>query len=363
MKPKNPLIILLTAIVSIGIGGISILQLLQTEVVLVDGNSEEKFITFSKNVKSFIESQSLKLKPLDEVYPPEDTKLREGLRIVVHRFKPIRITVNEKVIEIYERNLTTAEVLRKAGVTIGGTDQVSVSMDRVIKSGEQIVVSKEEKIVILVDREVPFKNTTVKTNNLDPGERQIEQYGVMGKMRDYYEITKRGGMEVSRALIRTETVSEPVEQIMQVGPAYVKKTTTQLAIAQTGSGSSSSSGTGANLIVSRSKNFSYKTSYIMIATAYDLSFASTGKNPGMPGYGITASGTQARVGAVAVDPTVIPLGTKLYIENADGSGSYGYATAEDTGSAIKGYRVDLFFNTYQECINFGRKRVIVYVLE
>lgn len=363
MKPKSPMIILLTALLSMGIGGISILQLLQTEVVLVDGNSEEKFITFSRNVKQFIEDQSLKLKPLDEIYPPEDTKLSEGLRIVIHRFKPIRVTVNEKVIEIYERNLTAAEILRKAGVTIGGSDQVSVSMDRVIKSGEQIVVSKEEKIVIMVDREVPFKNTTVKTNNLDPGERRIEQYGVMGKVRDYYEITKQGGMEVSRALVRTETVNEPVEQIMQVGPAYVKKTSTQLASAQSGTGSTKSNSSSGGLIVSRSKNFSYKTSYIMIATAYDLSFASTGKNPGMPGYGITASGTQARVGAIAVDPSVIPLGTKLYIEYADGSGGYGYATAEDTGSAIKGYRIDLFFNTYQECINFGRKRVIVYVLE
>lgn len=127
-----------------------------------------------------------------------------------------------------------------------------------------------------------------------------------------------------------------------------------------GSGTQSSSG---QMLTTRSKNFSYKNSYVMIATAYDLSYASTGKLPGMDGYGITKSGTKAKVGTVAVDPTVIPLGTKLYIEYADGTGAYGYATAEDTGSAIKGYRVDLFFNTYQECIEFGRRRVVVYILE
>lgn len=358
MKPKNPLIVLLTAILSIGLGSMALLSLFQTEVVLVDGNSEEKVVTFSKNVGSFIEKQALRLRPLDEIYPPEDTPLSEGLRIVVHRFRPIKVTVNEQLIEVYEKNLTTTEILRKAGVTIGATDQINVSMDRIIKSGEEIVVSKEEKVVISVEREVPFKNTTVKTTNLDPGERRIEQYGAMGKVRDYYEITKRGGLEVSRSLVKSEVVSEPVEQIMQEGPAYVKKNTNAVTAAP-----KSNSGLSSGVVVSRAKNFSYKTSYVMIATAYDLSFASTGKTPGMPDYGITASGTKARVGAVAVDPTVIPLGTKLYIEYADGSGGYGYASAEDTGSAIKGYRIDLFFNTYQECINFGRKRVIVYVLE
>ena len=75
----------------------------------------------------------------------------------------------------------------------------------------------------------------------------------------------------------------------------------------------------------------------------------------------TASGTTARVGAVAVDRDVIPLGTKLYIVAADGSWCYGIATAEDTG--VKGNKVDIFLNTYNECIYFGVRDAVVYVLE
>jgi uncharacterized protein YabE (DUF348 family)/3D (Asp-Asp-Asp) domain-containing protein len=378
MKPKHPLIIILTVMVSLLIGGISIIQLLFTEVVLVDGDRQENITTLSKDIKGMIREQSLALKPLDEVYPSEETRLSEGLRVVIKRFKPILVRIGDSEVEVYQRNLTAKEILRRAGVMLGGKDKLNVSLDRVIKSGEILEVSKEEKTMVTVDQEIPFKNSTVKDKDLDPGERRIEQFGEMGIKRAFYEITRIGGEELSRVLVKTEVVSLPVNQIMYVGPAYKKPTASMLASTSAGLGQASKTSqavkvsqstktsqtaSSGRVLTTRSKNFSYKNSYVMIATAYDLSYASTGKLPGMPDYGITASGTQAKVGTVAVDPSVIPLGTKLYIENEDGTGSYGFATAEDKGSAIKGYRVDLFYNTYQECIEFGRRRVIVYILD
>ncbi len=101
----------------------------------------------------------------------------------------------------------------------------------------------------------------------------------------------------------------------------------------------------------------------MVATAYDLSYESCGKYPDDPYYGITASGTKAQPGTVAVDPDVIPLGTKLYIASTDGSPDYGFATALDTGSAIKGYRVDLFMEDNRDALDYGKRQVKVYVLE
>ena len=77
----------------------------------------------------------------------------------------------------------------------------------------------------------------------------------------------------------------------------------------------------------------------------------------------TATGTIARVGAIAVDPKVIPYGTRMYIVSSDGTITYGVATAEDCGGSIKGNRVDLFFDTYSECINFGVRSCTVYILD
>ncbi|HCO18721.1 MAG TPA: hypothetical protein DIT39_03815, partial [Tissierellales bacterium] len=97
--------------------------------------------------------------------------------------------------------------------------------------------------------------------------------------------------------------------------------------------------------------------------AYDLSYTSTGKRPGDRYYGITATGTRARPGTVAVDPRVIPLGTKLYIQSLDGTKDYGFAIAEDVGGAIKGEKIDLFFNSATDVRYFGRRDVKVYILD
>lgn len=89
----------------------------------------------------------------------------------------------------------------------------------------------------------------------------------------------------------------------------------------------------------------------MVATAY---FSGGG---GLNGDGITATGLRARKGIVAVDPRVIPLGTKLFIEG------YGEALAADTGGWIKGNRVDLCFDSLQECYTYGRRHLYVYLVE
>lgn len=99
------------------------------------------------------------------------------------------------------------------------------------------------------------------------------------------------------------------------------------------------------------------------ATAYCSCYECCGKWPGNKWYGITATGTRAKIGTIAVDPKVIPLGTKVYIEGLNGAKNYGYAVAEDTGGAIKGNIIDLYFDTHKETINWGRQQVKVYILK
>ena len=91
----------------------------------------------------------------------------------------------------------------------------------------------------------------------------------------------------------------------------------------------------------------------MTATAYTSGYDGVGYR--------TASGTAVRVGTVAVDKSVIPLGTRLYIVSDDGKVVYGLAVAEDTG--VRGNKVDLYYDTYEQCISFGRRSCTVYILE
>ena len=103
------------------------------------------------------------------------------------------------------------------------------------------------------------------------------------------------------------------------------------------------------------------------ATAYCLCKKCCGKSETHPEYGVTASGLKIIPGTnmkvIAIDPNVIPLGTKVYVEGLNGAKDYGYAIAADTGSAINSLKVDLYMETHEKAYQWGRKSVKVYVIE
>lgn len=99
------------------------------------------------------------------------------------------------------------------------------------------------------------------------------------------------------------------------------------------------------------------------ATAYCACYKCCGKYPSNKYYGITKTGTRAKVGTIAVDPKLIPLGTKMYVEGLGGAKNYGVGKAEDIGGAIKGKIIDLYFDTHEETIQWGRQQVNVYILK
>ena len=94
-------------------------------------------------------------------------------------------------------------------------------------------------------------------------------------------------------------------------------------------------------------NLDYSNVIWMEATGYSRF------DPGCGDY--TATGEFVHYGLAAVDPSVIPLGTNMYVEG------YGHALAADTGGAIKGNRIDLAFDSHQEALNWGRRGVNVYL--
>ncbi len=172
---------------------------------------------------------------------------------------------------------------------------------------------------------IPYETTEVETDELYVGETKVETAGVDGLHE--VEVTKSyyNGELVERTEKELQIVKEPITEVMLVGTKE-----NQFKI-----------GSNPNVDVS---TLNYSKKITMNASAY----TATGSK--------TASGRVAQVGVVAVDTKVLPFGTKLYIEG------YGYAVAGDTGGAIKGNKIDLFYNTNAECLNFGRRNVDVYVL-
>ena len=185
---------------------------------------------------------------------------------------------------------------------------------------------------------VKHETTIVYNSNQYVDYEKVVQKGSDGMKKSVYQECFVNGELVQRTLEEEIVYKDPVDEIIEVG-------TKEREVATSRGG------------------LRFSNEMDMVATAYDLSYESTGKNPGDPYYGITASGAKAQPGTVAVDPSVIPLGTKLYVASTDGSPDYGFATALDTGSAIKGYRIDLFMEDNQDALNFGIRQVKVYILD
>lgn len=202
---------------------------------------------------------------------------------------------------------------------------------------------KTEQTTVTEEFVIPHSIVEIPTDEMFTDESYVSVEGTTGLTRKTFEVRYENGTQVSKVLIHEEIITKPVDTIKYVG--------TQVRKIKTIAGTMTEKPAKLGRYID------------MTATAYDLSYESCGKRPGDRGYGITASGMKARVGVVAVDRRVIPLGTRLYIEAVDGSWVYGEAIAGDTGGAIKGNRIDLFFNTKAECMQFGKKAARVYILD
>lgn len=158
-------------------------------------------------------------------------------------------------------------------------------------------------------------------------------------------VTYENGEELSRTVLEQTVQTQPVDEVIARGTGAEADAQEEIQYPVIRDGI---------IITETGEVLTYTDAYSVLATAYYVWPGSTG---------ITATGTYARVGEIAVDPSVIPLGTRMFIVSDDGEYVYGIATAEDTGSLIVGNRVDLFYDTYEECIQFGARDCTVYILD
>ena len=295
-------------------------------------------VSYSKTVEEFLVAEEIDLKEGAFISVPLDSKIKKDIDITIKNPKKYTIDVHGDLLEITSIHNKVSDILRGAKIEIGELDYTLPALDKEVPPNTIIELYRVVEVYEAQDIEIPYEEQVYMNKEVDRGVVKVVQEGQNGLRRSETKNKYINGVLSSSVVVKDEIVTEPI-------PRIVEKGSKELVVATTRG------------------DTRYSKVITMNASAYDLSYQSTGKRPGDRYYGITASGTKARVGAVAVDPRVIPLGTKLYIESLDGTKDYGFAIAEDTGGAIKGNKIDLFFNTYSECITFGRRNVKVYILE
>lgn len=218
--------------------------------------------------------------------------------------------------------------------------------------GVELTVSDQITYYDRVTEAAPFETVRVANPALAEGTEQVTQAGRDGVRTAIYEVVWAGGEQVSRQFVE-ELASSAVDQIVEYGTATASAVSNDaLAGDRIASVTKNVDGSG-TLHFQSGATLDFSGAKSMTATAYTAGHGGADYT--------TATGTFVRVGTVAVDKKVIPLGTRMYIVTDDGSVTYGLAVAEDTG--VRGNKVDLYYDTYQQCINFGRRACTVYILE
>lgn len=301
--------------------------------VVIDGKWYV-YNTMEVTVSEFLEDKNIRLFEKDIIDINLDEKINKNMIINIDRAENVIFKIDGKEEVNFITNmpklglvLKEFEKEQKAKYYLeDGQSSASVVKDNMV-----VKISSYKEEINTIEEEVPYKVNIVENNKLPEGVENIKVNGENGiKEIKVKELYLKGNLQ-SKEIIEEKITKEPITKIIEKG-------------------------TRSNTIKTEQGVFVINKKINMKSTAYTAGPQCTGKKPGEIGYGVTASGMKARRGVVAVDTSVIPFGTKLYIEG------YGHAIAGDTGSAIKGHKIDLFMDSYNEAIQHGVRNVDVYVL-
>lgn len=280
----------------------------------------------SGSVGDALKRANISLSPGDAVVPSADTRIAPGMQVVVRRARPVFVQYDGKVITILTSEDSVAKVLELAAIKPTADDIVVPPPEESVPESGIVRVVHVTYAEVTVDESVAYTTVTQNDPNLEAGLTRVYREGVPGVDEVRYKVRYEDGVEVAREELQRTRVKEPTPRVLLAG--------TRQEVYRGG------------------QTIRFVRAFEMSATGYCSCPICCG--PYSDGY--THIGLPAKKGVIAVDPSVIPLGTRVYVDG------YGYAVAADTGSAIKGNKVDLCFDTHQEALAWGVRRVKVYVL-
>ena len=305
-------------------------------VVLADGKQTTVTQT-GGTVEDALKEAGVTVGEEDSLNYDKDEPLFDKMHIRVTRVMKVRITAGGETREVETSAQTVEDVLKKFQVELDEDDRVEPEAKTKVAEGMEITVRRVEVKEEVKTEEVPFETQYQDTDSLYEGETQVKTQGVAGEKEVTYQVTFVDGEEESREAASEKVTKEPVAEVVLRGTAERE---------QSGAGGS---GTFVDLY---GNTVSYSSVMSGTCTAYSV-----------PG-GTTSLGWDAVYGVIAVNPNIIPYGTKMYVTSPDGSVVYGYGVAGDTGGACMAGDIiaDLCYNTIEECSQIGRREMVIYIL-
>ena len=311
-------------------------------VYITDNGVTREIMTSESDVYAILKLGNYKLSSNDKVSYEEISS--NTAYITIYRAFNVNVTVDGETKAVPMIEGTAADVLEKAGVTLGEFDELSCGLTDRAYDGMDITVTRIEYVTRESSSDIAYDTEYTDNCNLAIGTESVVTAGVNGKC--VYTVKEKyvDGRLASQELLSEKTVAQPVTEVIERGTASATPY------------SRTSDPEAVKLVNGIPENYTRVLSGK--STAYTA------------GYGArTASGRAAEIGTCAVNPNVIPYGSKLYIVSQDGRKVYGYAVAADTGLGLMDgtVLVDLYFGNmaehYYDSCSWGAVQVDIYVLE
>lgn len=278
---------------------------------IIDGKQQE-ITTYEYTVAGFLEDQGVSYCEEDYMSVPPTGYIHDGIKFEMIHATDFEVIADGKTVAYKSLESTIEAALKDVGVKLRDRDIVIPKREAELKQDAKIVVKRVEIEKKTVTEKVKFETVEKDDPEMNEGETKVVTKGKNGQDKVVYEITYIDGKESKRKELSRKVIEKPINKVI-------------------------ANGTRINY---NGKSYSRK----LVVKAYSYT-----------GGGTTAMGTRARVGEIAVDPSVIPLGTNVYIEGV------GPRRAEDTGGNIKGNTIDIYMNSLSECRSWGVRYVTVYI--
>lgn len=306
--------------------------------VLADGNAKEVTVHYGDPISAVLEKAGIKLSKNDYTVPSADSTVKGADDIQVKRKYNINVTADGKTSSAVVTEGTVENAVKEAGIDLSKDDIVTIKRNMAVSEGMNISVSRVTFDEVTETQKIAYTNRNEKTSALYIGQTKVKSAGKDGSQTVMLRRKLVEGKVADTEVLSKQVITQPQEQVTLVG---TKKKPTGVA---------SINGNG-TITDQNGKTIKYKK-------------VLTGRSSCYTGGGTTATGRPAAFGLVAVNPNIIPYGTRMYICSPDGKYVYGYATAADTGGGVMQGRIiaDLYYDTYAQCKNFGMRTMNIYIL-
>ncbi len=311
-------------------------------VSIYDGDQHLEVYTFTTDTDAILSSSNIDVSAKDSVEVVSTPKISDkDITITIDRAFPISITIGNNTFSSSVAGGTVGEALEEVGFIPDRYDEINLSLDTKVYENMNIVVKDVDYTVETKEETLKFKTVETVDSSLKPGETRVDREGKNGSSTTT-TFTKTVNGQVAETSI-TEATVKPVSKKVSIGVEQTK--------AKSNEWMSDLTPKSDIMLDKNGVPVKYSKKLTGVASAYCT--------------GTTCStGVKVKQGYIAVDPSIIPYGTEMYIRTPDGSYIYGYAIAADTGGFTSwGNTIaDLYMYSYSDCVNFGRRNIEIYIL-